>query len=130
MMDLDSALFKELLAHAKSYGFDGRVAKIDGLDCRAVVTAMLRWQNDQGNRLRQEYSVFTIGDDGSVKSNPMAFLEWMLRPAVEGLRLGDRDQGRKIVELAKQAMDKRLGDLSTPDLHPENRQLVSAAWCC
>jgi len=129
MMDLDSALFKELLAHAKSYGFDGRVAKVAGLNCRAVVTAMLKWQNDQGNRMRQEYSVFTVGDDGSVQSNPAAFLEWMLRPAAEGLRLGDRDQGRKLVEVAKHAMDKRLGDLSTSDLHPENRQLVSAAWC-
>jgi len=53
MMDLDSILLQYLISQAKSYVFDGRVAKLKNLDAPAMVTSILRWQNDQGMRMRQ-----------------------------------------------------------------------------
>ena len=55
MMDLSNPLFSYFLTCAKQYNFDGRVCKADNLSGDALVTAMLRWQNDQGLRMRQEF---------------------------------------------------------------------------
>jgi len=129
MMDLDSPLLRHMLATAKDYQYDGRVAKVQELDAEAVVAAMLRWQNDQGTRMRQEFMVQLVHEDGSTSSNPENFLMWLMRPAQDRGNASAPDRGRELFTSAMQALDKRLAAVSNTDLHPENRQPVSAAWC-
>ena len=101
MMDLESPLFLYMLDIAGSYGFDGRVAKICGPgNSVAVITAMLRWQNDQGKRMRQEYIACLVKDDGSVGTNPEEFVEWLRNPATAGHETGDRKTAGKIIKTA------------------------------
>lgn len=129
MMDMDNPLFRYFLERAKAYRFDGRVAALANLGGAALVTAMLRWQNDQGVRLRQEFGAFLVQHDGRVESNPDKFSEWLLAVARDGTPGGNRDEARPLLESAETALGRRLGDVSNQDLHPEGRQLVSAGWC-
>lgn len=129
MMDLDSPLFLYMLEKSISYGFDGRVAEIRGIEnTAAVITAMLRWQNDQGKRIRQEYVACLIKNDGSIGTNPKEFVEWLKYPATSSHTTGDKVTARQIIKTAIASMDNRLAEISNIDLHPENRQLITACW--
>jgi hypothetical protein len=62
MLDLDSFLMQYLIEKAKSYDFMGLTAvlKTESLRGKAIITGLLRWQNEQGNRMRQEYTAYEI----------------------------------------------------------------------
>jgi len=64
VMDFDSPLLKIFSQKAKEHRFDGRVATVGGIGGKALLTVMLRWQNDQGMRIRQEFSALLIDDQG------------------------------------------------------------------
>lgn len=127
MMDLNSALLQEMLAYVKKYHFDGRVAKLQGLS-PAVITAILRWQNDQGVRMRQEYAAFLVGKDGSVESNSLEFASWLMAPALDGDKVLDRKDAKNYLVAILKASDDRLSEISNIDLHPEGSQLISGGY--
>lgn len=129
MMDLQSPLMQLLLRRAKAYGFGGLVVPLTGIRGAGVLTAILRWQNDQGRRMRQEYTVARVGEDGRVDTNPQEFADWLLRPAVDGDTLPEKAMAKNWFQAAENSTDRRLGDVSNTDLHPENRQWVSGGWC-
>ncbi|MCI5191108.1 MAG: ATP-dependent helicase, partial [Candidatus Electrothrix sp. AS4_5] len=127
MMDLNSELLNYLLDHVKRYQFDGRVARLQGLT-PAVITAMLRWQSDQGVRLRQEYASFLIDEDGSTDCNSKQFSDWLLHPVEDGDNIPDQKTAKKYFDEASKAMHKRLSEISSSDLHPENIQVISGGY--
>ncbi len=130
ILDLDSFLMQHLIREAKSYDFMGLSAVIrsESLDGAAILTSLLRWQNDQGQRLRQEYTAYKIAVDGQVTVNPQTFSEWLKQPAATGDVTIDREQNRSWFEAAEGAVDRRLAEVSNQHLHPENNQWVSGAW--
>lgn len=129
MLDLDSYLMQFLLQQAKSYDFMGLSAVIRGLpDTAALTTSLLRWQNDQGQRRRQEYTAFAITADGRVRVNPEAFGEWLKQPAETGTVTTDRKQNEQWFNAGERAADQRLAEVSNRHLHPENMQWISGAW--
>ncbi len=129
MMDFDSLLFRHMIAAAKRHQFDGLTAKLTGLPGQAVMTAMLRWQNDQGMRMREEYIATLIKQNGSVVSNPPELIQWLLKSADDAGEITiDREAAKRMRELAYKAMDKRLAGISNADLHPDSRQLINAGW--
>lgn len=129
VMDFDSPLFNLFFDEAKSYDFAGICASLKGLDGQALITAMLRWQNDQGMRMRQEYTALLVDESGKTETNPESFSQWLLIAGEDGNSTGDKDQAAMLINAAKKAMDKRLGEVSNADLHPENRELINAGWC-
>ena len=129
MMDFDSPFFLYMIASAKQHKFDGLTAKLTGLPGKAIMTAMLRWQNDQGMRMREEYVATLSKPNGLVVSNPPELVQWLIKPANDGDDMTiDRDHAKQLRQLAFEAMDKRLAALSNTDLHPESRQLINAGW--
>ena len=83
-----------------------------------------------GRRMRQEFAVSWVRENGHVETNPEGFADWLLEPAVkEAQTIPDREQTKQWFEAAEQATDRRLGEISNVDLHPENRQWVSGGWC-
>lgn len=130
MLDLDSFLMQYLISKAKSYDFMGLSAVIqsDRLNHAAILTSLLRWQNDQGQRRRQEYTAYAISTDGRVSINPEAFSDWLKQPAETGEITTDREQNQQWFSAAEQAADRRLAEVSNRHLHPENNQWVSGAW--
>lgn len=83
MMDLTAPFMTYLVRVAKSYDFGGQCAVIKALTGESVLTALLRWQDDQGRRMRQSFSVFRL-DGQSVETNPAEFGVWLLSEAVSG----------------------------------------------
>jgi hypothetical protein len=128
MMDFESAFFQLLVSKAKDYDFDALVAKLGGVEGEALLTAMLRWQNDQGQRMRQEYAAVLLGADGSREVNPESYQRWLLEPAHEVQHGVAKDRAKFLREAAETELDGRLAEVSNADLHPENRQLIGAAW--
>ena len=130
MLDLDSFLMKYLINHAKSYEFGGLAAVVNSANLKpgALVAGLLRWQNDQGRRMRQEYAVYHVTTTGKSALNPTALSEWLKSPA----RCGDVSMDKKTNEnwfnSAKTAADGRLGAISNKYLHPQNIQWVAGAW--
>ncbi len=104
------------------------VIRSDELGDAAILTSLLRWQNDQGQRRRQEYTVYGITADGRVKVNSDSFGEWLKQPAQTGDVAIDRDQNKRWFAVAEKSADQRLAEVSNQHLHPENNQWVSGAW--
>ena len=128
MLDLDSPLMKLLLRHARSFRFGGRTAGIARLPGWAVLAALLRWQNEQGRRMRQEFAMITIKDNGDAELNPESVAEWLKRPCTDLDALPAELAARDWLTEAQRALDSRLAEVSNADLHPENREWVAAGW--
>jgi len=127
LMDMDSSLFKVMVKHAKHYNFDGRVALISSdSDQYAIITAMLRWQNEEGRRMRSEFVVCSVDSDGKTSINPKNFSNWLRQPV--GTCIGGpsltKEEIEKILSSASITMDKRLESVASNELHPENSQLI------
>lgn len=129
MIDLDSPLLREMLSRAKSYSFDGRVASVKGLDAVCAATAMLRWQNDQGRRMRQEFAAYLLRADGIVDRNPDDFNRWLVYRAEDGRRPLRQEEAKRALLSLEQEMDQRLAELANQYIHPENAQLLGASTC-
>lgn len=128
MLDTESPLLTLFLARARDLSFDGRAAVCPDLPAPAVVAAILRWQNDQGRRMRQELTLVSVGADGNCLVNDESVSAWLARPAAEA-REGatiEREEAKRLLERAREAMDRRLGRVSNLDLHPEGLELVAA----
>lgn len=128
MMDLNSSLLIHLLNHVKAYRFDGRVAMLNNKLSPAVITTMLRWQSDQGVRMRQEYTSFLVNDDGTVESNSDKFSKWLMSPVEDGANIPDRSTAKKYFSNVSTAIQNRLSEISNSDLHPENCQVISGGY--
>jgi len=130
MLDLDSFLMQYLLRKAKSYDFMGLSAVIENHSLKggALLTSLLRWQNDQGSRMRQEYTAYWVKPSGDVQTNPDAFAEWLKTTAITGTLTPVREENQALFKQAELAADKRLEAVSNIHLHPENNQWVAGAW--
>lgn len=130
MLDLDSFLMQYLISKAKGYDFMGlsAVIKDQSLGQGALLTSLLRWQNDQGNRMRQEYTAYLVKPNGEVQTNPDSFADWLKSNGATGALSPDRAENRRMFELADIAADTRLEAVSNMNLHPENNQWISGAW--
>ncbi|MGI9212729.1 MAG: helicase-related protein [Methylococcaceae bacterium] len=126
MMDFNSPLLLYMIQTAKKYSFDGRVAALRDISGSALSTALLRWQNDQGERMREEFIAAMIMDNGRAVANPPEFLDWLLRPAEDG-SVSDMNITRadSIMKASDTVFDHRLAELCNQDLHPENREWIS-----
>jgi len=129
MMDLSHPLFNFFIASAKKYSFDGRVCKIGNITGDALVTAILRWQNDQGMRMRQEFWAVLADKNGKAEANTKEISNWLFTPAADGVYVGNRDTADTLFSIANESIDDRFSQKSNTDLHPENCQVVSAGWC-
>lgn len=128
MMDFETSFFRFLVQQAKDMTFDGLLASLIGMHGEALFTTMLRWQNDQGRRMRQEFTATVVNSSGQVATNSVIVSEWLLQPAVDGTHLGSRERAKEVLKIAVSAMETRLGRVANDDLHPENRQLINSAW--
>jgi hypothetical protein len=129
MLDESSPLLQHMFKISSSYDFDGKFAKLRGIEGVAVLTAVLRWQNDQGMRTRQEFVSVCVDSQRELRINSADFSTWLLAPQTDGGgTVGTREEGKVIREQVQAALDERLSKGSNVYLHPENRQLVSAAW--
>ena len=128
MLDMRSPLMGLLIERAKRSDFGGRAAAIR-LPGVALVTSVLRWQNNHAVRLRQEFTAVQVFEDGQTATNPEAFSQWLLGQATAGETVLARGIAEQQSNRARAVVDRRLSEVVNRDLHPENRQWISGAWC-
>lgn len=128
MLDLESRLMQLLLERVKRYDFGGRAAPLQQLGCKALLTGVLRWQNDHGQRMRQEFIAVQVHEDGQTQTNPDAINQWLLSEAQDGTTTIDQSTAKKLYKYANSSAERRFSEISSSNLHPENRQWISAGW--
>ncbi len=129
MLDLSSPLMKALIEEAKALAAGGLAVPVADLDGIGLVAAILRWQNDQGRRMRQEFSIVQVAADGTCRLNPEKVSEWLKVPARRSSAPHQKKTAQQLLQSALEAFDSRLDEVSNLDIHPENRQLIGAGWC-
>jgi superfamily II DNA or RNA helicase len=130
MLDMTHPLVIYLIDAARAYDFQGLTAPIEFPDANTLVPAMLRWQNDSGQRMREELSVAIVRPDGRASTALVEFSDWLLNPAATPpappcTREAQQQAAKKIGVL----LDDLLARRSNEDLHPENIEWVGAAAC-
>lgn len=129
LLDFESSFFQHLIMFAKSHKFDGIYAAVKAPAGRsgALGAFKLRWQNDQGDPLSEEFVSILSGDDGGIEVNPAILAEMLVAvaspadvPTVDAQR-----QVRYGALLA--AAEARLGADSTRFKHPNGIIPIAAA---
>jgi superfamily II DNA or RNA helicase len=128
LLDMESVLVRYMFKFAKSHNFGGITACLQTNKHPFIATGVLRWQNDQGRRMRQEFTALSCEGDGSIIVNPESFREWLLAPANSGNTVIDRTTAKVFFDRSNQAAQLRLAEVSNRDLHPENLQWIGAGW--
>ncbi len=129
MLDLDHPFVQDLLSRARSYDFQGLTAGTILSGFGHVVTAMLRWQDERGQRLRQEFLALAVDGEGKLHANPPQVVSWFLEPMDTHRWRVDRDATREVHDNIEQFIDSQLAGKSNANLHPESREWLSVAWC-
>ena len=129
MLDLDHPFVQDLLSRSRSYDFQGLTAGATLSGYGHVVTAMLRWQDERGQRLRQEFLAVAVDGDGQLHANPPQVVSWFLEPMDTDRWQVDRDATREVHDNVERFIDNQLARKSNASLHPENREWLGAAWC-
>ncbi|KAB7764939.1 helicase-related protein [Xanthomonas sp. LMG 12462] len=128
LLDMDNRLIRWLLAVACDYDFEGLTAAIVLKGAGHVMTSILRWQDERGNRMRQEFVVVSLTAK-RFELNPGWFSEWLLVPA-RAITLSENSVDREIARTRiDDALDGVLAERSSRNLHPESREWLSATWC-
>src|SRR3546814_17085660 len=123
---MDHPLVRHLLASARHYDFEGITGAIALDGPSHVVTGMLRWQDERGQRLRQEYIAVAVGGENGASVNPKAFSDWLLQPAgrvVHQLEAGTLNAARGVVHVALETM---LAQSARCNLHPERQERLTS----
>lgn len=129
LLDLDHPFVVALMDRARSYDFQGLTAAAGLRDFSHVVTAMLRWQDERGQRLRQEFHAIAVDHQGALHANPQQVADWLLKPIDTVPCQINRAITNEIHAGVESFIDAQLARRSNANLHPENREWLSAAWC-
>lgn len=129
MLDLNSKLMEYLLNKASEYDFGGLTAMLETpyLGESALLGAMLRWQDPQGKRMRQEFVVIQV-KDGKAQLNPAKVSQWLMAPATHNTKSPDKETAQLLFKAAEGIASKRLADASNRYLIPENLDWTAAGW--
>lgn len=131
MMDTDAWMLEYLFNAALAYDFQGKTAVITHMkETQAVMTSVLRWQDERGRRMRQEFAVLSIDAQGNSQANHNHVSEWLLNKQQESVQAAtpDRAKNEQYYQQAEQKVFTRLASLSTKKLIPDGIQWVSGAW--
>ena len=129
MMDMNAPLMEQMIFTASRYEFGGKsaVVRTKHIKGDAFMAGQLRWQNELGQRMRQEFAAFVV-KGGSVSHNPGALGQWLLEPAAQGEVAADMADNKTFIQLAEKAAEQRLAAQANRHLQPEQCEWVSAAW--
>lgn len=130
LLDFESSFFRHLIERAQSREFDGLYASVDlGEGRRGALAAFrLRWQNDQGDPLTEEFLPVFVNGDGRTEVNPPFLTSFLLEGAnavpVPNTPTAERDATfKRLVERA----NRRLSEESTRFKHPNSLVQLAAA---
>ncbi len=82
LLDFETPFFRYLIEQAKSRGFDGIYASaLSTADIQGILLAFkLRWQNDQGETLTEEFVPLFAEANGMITKFPQFLAQWLVSP--------------------------------------------------
>ena len=128
VLDPDHPLLRCLLDDAKAidyHGFSGGIGALPGV---AAIGAVLRWQDQVGHRMRQEFSLAIVGSGATISLNDSRTADWLLHSVQPTERAPHPTSTGRWLRAAKDSFERRLHELATPTLHPASCSIVVAAW--
>lgn len=132
LLDFETKFFQHLIELAQSQPFDGLYASIvSTVGERGVLAAFkLRWQNDQGKALTEEFVPLFATAKGKVSENPPFLTEWLMSQVTSAPvpRFGRKSRHEAYNGLVEVA-DSILASKSTRFKHPNGRVDLAAADC-
>ena len=130
LLDFESMFFQDLIRHAKDQAFDGLFAATAAplTSQRFLAAFKLRWQNDQGDPLTEEFVSLVIDRNGKIQKNPPSLIQWLLEtsPSYEPADVSKQDRARIFRQLEAYASNL-IGSGSSRFKHPNG--LVQLAAC-
>lgn len=133
VLDLNHPLMKYFIDIATSYEFGGANAFVcsDLIEGKAVITAIVKWQNLQGTSIHQDMITFALTDDGP-RLNPPSFSNWLLTPA-ENYLSQEHINREKVLPYSlettiNEVLDDAINQKRRETLIPHDQYLLSAAW--
>jgi superfamily II DNA or RNA helicase len=132
LLDFETDFFRYLIVNAKSHEFDGYYAAAQSPPgiAGALGAFILRWQNDQGTVLTEEFFPAFTALDGSVEGNPSFLARWLVSPlsSFDPPRT-DRDTRKRTFDKLVDSANRRLATESTKFKHPNRLVYLAAADC-
>lgn len=128
-MDMDCWLLRFMLDKATHYDFGGVTSLSTGLNGKALLAAVTRWNSPRGRRARQELAVVDVDDQDRAGANSPWVSDWLRDPQI--VAHGDApssEEARQAFDSAEQAVHRILGQRSSAQLLPDEPQWVAAAW--
>jgi superfamily II DNA or RNA helicase len=130
LLDFETQFFRYLVEEAKSHEFDGFYAAALSPAAGALGAFTLRWQNDQGEVLTEEFSTFFASPEDRVECNPSFVARWLTSPLTSSnIPCADREVRQSTFAKLFDAANRRLGDESTRFKHPNGVVCLAAADC-
>ena len=130
LMDFESSFFRYLVALAQDEQFGGKYASIRAPDgaAGALLALELRWQNDQGDVISEEFTPLLRSADGSIVANPDFLPGWLGQPAEEASdRLDDFRLRKEAYSSLEEEAHRRLASGGSKFKHPNGMVPLAAA---
>ncbi len=133
LLDFEASFFQYLIALAKSQKFDGIYASVrapNGAD--GILAAFkLRWQNNQGDLLSEEFVSLFRHTAGSIESNPPFVAEWLVSPQLESAPPPNANLEERgvLFDMLSEEANRQLAVESTRFKHPNGLVDIAAADC-
>ncbi len=130
LLDFETPFFRYLIEEAKSQGFDGLYASTRSVaDNQGILVAFkLRWQNDQGEVLTEEFVPLFAAKNGEITKNPPFLAEWLVSPVPSAtapdLQMAERPE---IYDRLVAKANRLLAAESTRFKHPNGLVELAAA---
>ena len=125
---LEHPLINGLLRMSKLPEFGGVTAIATGVSRGEFwATSVLRWQSEQGKRLRREFIAITRNEAGDWSINNNEFSQWLLHSAAENLLEVSQTGTNSYMNDAYYIGERRLQEITSEHLFPESIQELSAA---
>lgn len=131
VLDMKHPLFRLMLSEAQSHHFGGlfAVLRVEQAWAKALVVGRLRWQDNQGVKIREDVVTASLDSAQQVRLNPAQLAAWLKAPARAGAAVEVSPTVTKaVMELVEEALDKELAQRRSAYLHPLQRHILAAAW--
>ena len=130
LLDFEAEFFQHLVQHAKSPAFAGQYASVRAPTGEEGVLGAfkLRWQNDQGEPLTEEFTTVFRTSEGEIQANP-AFLSAMLERPLESVPPPNRppEERSSAFDALLTEANRQLAAESTKFKHPNSLVQLAAA---
>jgi superfamily II DNA or RNA helicase len=130
LLDFENSFFQYLMRFAQHPDFGGSyaIARASRASSGVLTAFRLRWQNDQGDPVVEEFLVAHADQQGQVDTNPPYITDWLRQPIGDATTAGmDRAQRSAVLANIKVRMEQRLGEESTRFKHPNGLVLLAVA---